>query len=79
MHSHRDLGHLPLTSTRIVTQDVWLSITLDKLGGLNLWRTDDKVFFPERKQWYSISWIDQSATDRPNIHLTRIQDANAPL
>ena len=66
-------------STRVVMQDVWTSITLDKLGrDVNMYRTGDRIYFPEREEWHEIVWVDLSATDRPNIHMVRIMDANAP-
>lgn len=60
-------------NTRVVTQDVWLSIIEDYTGNLADWKMHDRVYFPERGEWFEIAYTDPSATNRPNIHLLRLQ------
>lgn len=61
-------------NTQVLESECWLSVTLDRIGGsVTLWRTYDRVFLPLRG-WFSISYLDDSATLRPNIHLIRTHD-----
>lgn len=61
-------------NTQVLEAECWLSIKLNDLGGaIELWRDYDRVFFPMRG-WFSISYIEPSATMRPNVHLIRAHD-----
>jgi hypothetical protein len=62
-------------STRVVAQDVWLSVQEDQLAKAKLetWREDDRVYFPDRDQWYEVAYPTPSVTARPQIELTRMQ------
>lgn len=57
-----------------VEMDVWLSINEDVLGDINSWQAHDRVYFPERDQWFEILYVAPSATHRPNIHLIRLNE-----
>lgn len=57
-------------NTQELEAETWLSMTLDNMGGsIALWRQYDRVYFPDRDQMFSISYLEPSATRRPNIHL----------
>ena len=67
-------------ATRIVQQDIWVSIVDHKLGASLLdWRKGDHVYFPERGEWYEISYPGPSATARPQFYLLRLQDPVDPV
>src|ERR1035437_9400804 len=60
-------------STQIVENDTWLSIVGDVIGGDEpIFQKDDRVYWPERGEWWAISYITPSATNRPNVHLIRL-------
>lgn len=68
---------------RIVTNNLWLSITEDNLGSSDDWHVGDRVLvkWPEdknktRDEWYELSYITPSVTDRPNVNLIRIQTSD---
>lgn len=61
-------------NTQILEQEVWLSITLDKIGSIRKWVAYDRVYFVMRDQFYTISYVEGSATLRPNIHLIAAND-----
>lgn len=63
-------------NVRMVTQDVWLSVIEDYIGDVKLIKPPDRVFFPERGEWFEVAYSDPSATNRPNIHLIRLQDSS---
>lgn len=64
--------------TRLLEAETWMSITTDKLISVTNWRESDRVYFPPpRDEWYNISYLDPSATRRPNIHLIREHDITA--
>jgi hypothetical protein len=61
--------------TQVLEQEVWLSITLANIGGdITAWVAGDRVYFPNRDRFYNISYVEDSATLRPNIHLIREHD-----
>lgn len=61
-------------NTQVLENECWVSVTLEKLGGsIASWRAGDRVFMP-RRGWFSISYLDSSATLRPNIHLIAAHD-----
>lgn len=55
--------------TKLLEQECWLSITLDKIGSVTNWVQYDRVYFKDRDLFYNISYVEPSATLRPNIHL----------
>lgn len=58
-----------------VAQEAWLSITTANLGGdITYWQSGDRVYFPNLNRFYNLSYIDDSATFRPNLHLIREND-----
>lgn len=59
---------------KTVTNQMWVSITERNLPNLHTWTPEDRVYLPERDDWYQFSYIQPSATGRPNIYLTRLQD-----
>lgn len=61
-------------NTQMLEQEVWLSITTDKIDDVTAWREYDRVYFPDRNRFYNISYVEDSATYRPNIHLIRDRD-----
>jgi hypothetical protein len=61
-------------STKLLELDVWLSIQSIIIGPLTNWKADDRVYFPDRDEWFLISYPGPSATFRPNIHLIRLND-----
>lgn len=63
-------------STQIVQQDVWCSITGDKVGDPSVYGKGDRVYWPERDEWFEVSYIQQSATNRPDFHLIRLQPSS---
>jgi hypothetical protein len=60
-------------STPLLAQDVWVSVSEQQLGDPLVWKEYDRVFFPERNEWYGIAYPAPSATGRPDFHLVRIQ------
>lgn len=58
-----------------LTSGTWLSLTEDSLKTTNLsdWREGDRVFFPDRDEWFIIDHPLPSVTARPNIYLTRLE------
>jgi hypothetical protein len=62
-------------NTRVLEAEVWLSVTLDNIGGdYAQWQPGDRVFMPNTMEMFEISYIEPSATFRPNIHLIREHD-----
>lgn len=61
-------------SSQIVQSDVWASIQQDRLGASAYWVKGDRVFWPLRNEWFSISYIEPSATFKPNVVLIRVKD-----
>ena len=59
----------------ILEMEVWLSIQATLLGPITYWKAQDRVYWPDRNEWYSINYIPPSATYRYNVHLTRLNDA----
>lgn len=62
-------------STRVVAYDVWVSIQEDQLAKARLetWQKGDRVYFPDRDQWYTVLYATPSVTARPQIELARMQ------
>lgn len=56
-------------NTQMLESEVWLSITDDNLGPINYWRESDRVYFPDRDMMFNVSYVEPSATRRPNVHL----------
>jgi hypothetical protein len=58
-----------------LTGGTWLSLTEEALKTTKLedWREDDRVFFPDRGEWYKIDHQVPSVTARPNIYLVRLE------
>lgn len=63
-----------MLTTQIVQSDVWASITIEQVGGgyIPVYNKDDRIFWPERNEWYAISYVVPSATGRPNIHMIHL-------
>lgn len=63
-----------LTSKQ-VQNDVWVSISEHRLKGVDLatWKSEDRVYFPDRDIWYKILYPIPSVTGRPQIYLARLQ------
>ena len=64
-------------ATRVVANDTWVSIQEDNLKGaeLHTWREGDRVYFPDRDQWFTVLYPTPSVTARPQIELARMQKA----
>lgn len=62
-------------ASRTVFNDVWLSISERNLLGslLHTWREEDRVYFPDRDEWYKVENPVPSVTARPQIYLSRLQ------
>lgn len=56
-------------NTQVLEQECWLSITSDKLGDASSWVKYDRVYFKKRDKFYNISYIEDSASFRNNVHL----------
>lgn len=55
-------------------QDVWISIQQELLGDLSAWQAGDRVYWPERGEYYELLYPPiPHATLRPNVHLTRLE------
>jgi hypothetical protein len=63
-------------NTQVLEAEVWLSITVENLGSnwKTYWRSYDRVYAPHYGELFNISYMEPSATYRPNIHLIRIHD-----
>jgi hypothetical protein len=63
-------------STRIVTNDTWLSVQEDQLvkAKLETWQEGDRVYFPDRNLWFTVLYPTPSVTARPQINLARMQN-----
>lgn len=62
-------------STRVVTNDEWISISEDNLGDPVHWQMYDRIYLPERdpsQQWHSITVVMPSATARYNVYTVRL-------
>jgi len=60
--------------SKIVTSDVWISIEEAKMIiRWEDWRQGDRIYMPEGGDWYEITYIQLSATGRPQIHMTYLQ------
>ena len=66
-------------ATRVVQNDTWLSIQEDNLlkSKLFMWREGDRVYFPDRDEWFSVLYPTPSVTARPQIYLARMQVAQS--
>jgi len=64
------------SNLRTIEQDVWVSIQDLQSGDITQWKPHDRVFWPDRGEWYEIAWINPSATHRADVHLIRVQDAD---
>ncbi len=62
-------------TTKTIQNDVWVSFAEHRLKGVPLytWREDDRVYFPDRDEWYKILYPTPSVTARPQIYLARLQ------
>jgi hypothetical protein len=62
-------------STRVVANDVWLSVQEDQIvkAKLATWKEGDRVYFPDRDQWFTVLYPTPSVTARPQIELARMQ------
>jgi hypothetical protein len=57
-----------------VSQEVWISIQDSQIGGnIFAWQQHDRIYLPERDQWFEINYINPSATGRPDMHLLIVQ------
>lgn len=66
-------------TTQQVENECWLSVEQGVLGDdLSYWTSDDRVFLPDRNEWYTINYIGPSSTFRPLIHLARLQEVDEP-
>jgi hypothetical protein len=65
--------------TQMVENECWLSVEQTVLGDdLSYWQSNDRVFMPDRDEWYTINYIGPSSTFRPLIHLSRLQEVDEP-
>src|SRR5262252_9502940 len=64
-----------------VASECWISIQDARLGGnIFAWKQHDRIYLPERDQWFEINYISPSATGRPDIHLLIVQtEAEQPM
>ena len=62
-------------ATRMVQNDTWLSISEHNLQRSRVWewKEDDRVYFPDRDEWYRVLYPTPSVTARPQIYLARAQ------
>jgi hypothetical protein len=62
-------------NTRVVGMDKWLSVQEDQLEAARLetWQEGDRVYFPDRNEWYTVLYATPSTTARPQIELARMQ------
>jgi hypothetical protein len=58
-----------------VSRQTWLSITEHRLLPMKLHELQqgDRIYFPDRDEWYMVDYPVPSKTARPNIYLTRLQ------
>jgi hypothetical protein len=63
-------------ATQTVENEVWLAVEQTVLIDPSIWVPSDRVFLPDRGEWYEISYVAPSSTFRPNIHLTRLQNVD---
>ena len=63
-------------ASRVVSNDTWLSVQEDQLAQAKLetWVEGDRVYFPDRNQWYTVLYPTPSVTARPQINLARMQN-----
>lgn len=57
-------------ATKQVESEEWVSIQKDYLP--DYLKQHDRVYLPDRDEWYEINYIPPSATYRPNVHLIRL-------
>lgn len=62
-----------VANAKQISQDVWISIQKDVLGTY-VPQENDRVYWPYRNEWYQIAWSAPSATERPDIHLLRLNE-----
>jgi len=63
-----------LGDIKVVQQAVWISMEEQKMiVSWREWRQHDRIFMPERNEWYEIDYVLPSATKRPNVYLTVLQ------
>jgi hypothetical protein len=64
--------------TSPLTGVTWVSLSIDsfKASELDDWVEGDRVFFPDRQEWYVVDHQSPSATGRPNIYLARLEDTS---
>lgn len=60
--------------TKLLEQECWISVMLDNIGDITAFRESDRVYLADRDQWYTISYLADNATRRPNIHLIAVHD-----
>jgi hypothetical protein len=63
-------------TTQIIENAIWISVEQTVIGDPSQWKDGDRVYLVDRDEWYEINWIGPSATFRPNIHLTRLQEVD---
>lgn len=63
-------------NTRMVAQEFWLSLMEAKGGDIHTWKKGDRVYAPERNDWYEIVYSDRSWTGRPLFHLVQLNAEN---
>jgi hypothetical protein len=57
-------------------QDVWASVQSINLGNYaTTWKANDRVYFPDRNEWFQVNFIPPSGTLRPDIKLLRLNEA----
>lgn len=61
-------------NTQVLEQECWMSITQSNIGDVTNWVQYDRVYLPNRDRFYNLSYVEDSATNRPNIHLIREHD-----
>jgi hypothetical protein len=56
---------------RQATTDTTLSLRFEIVDRAQL-RKGDRVFFPERQEWYEVTYISPDPGGRPDVHLVRV-------
>lgn len=62
-------------AARPVGLNTWLSISQHKLKGFRLadFEEGDRIYFPDRDEWYSVDHPLPSVTARPQLYLVRLE------
>lgn len=62
---------------QFMSQDIfWMAIQADILGDPANWREGDRVYWPDRDEWFEVRHVAPSATRRHNVSLARLQEVD---